>query len=350
MKKTILAVAMTAAMASTGALAAEIYSGEHGSVEFGGHLRTQLQKIGDNDIKLNAGSSRASISAAYNITDSLDALGYVEFGLSGNGGAIENRLHYTGLSGDFGSVKFGRQWTVADDFGSADVSYFYGGLGNTTTSFTDGRHDSLVKYQGGFDAVTIAAAYGLSANSKDDDQATLAELSANVDLGMFTIGGVIGTADHETWVTEVDTANDTSTSYQADATYGTLLTTVSFDALTILAGVSTQAVEAGSGIDAELDSTGYQITATYDWSPKGTAYVGFESIEYDLSGAISEKETGSVAYVGTSYQFNSFSLFYVEVAKIDGYALNVSNDSATNLFALDENDETAFGAGFRVYW
>ncbi|WP_413111705.1 porin [Thaumasiovibrio sp. DFM-14] len=334
MKKTILAVAMTAAMASGSVFAAEIYSSDAGAVVLGGHLRTQLQKVGDSDVKLNAGSSRVSIGATYGLTDSIDALGYVEFGLSGNGGELENRLHYTGVVGDFGSLTFGRQWTVADDFGSADVSYFYGGGANTSTSFTSGRHDSLIKYSHTIGSVSFAVGYGLGANAEDNDQQEIAEANINAVFGPFTIGGSFGTAEDLNLIK----------GKKVEADYGTAVATYTIDALTLLAGASAQTVSVDG---QDLDSTGYQATATYSWSEKATAYAGYEAIEYKAAGL---KEDGSFFYVGTDYRFNSFARIYVEVARVDGSAINISNDSANNVTAKRLDDETAFGAGFRVYW
>ncbi|WP_159064903.1 porin [Thaumasiovibrio subtropicus] len=348
MNKTVLAVAMSAALVSGGVSAAEVYSGELGSVEVGGHLRTQLMKEGKDDVKLNAGSSRVSIGANYNMTETLDVLAYVEFGLSGNGGELQNRLHYTGIAGDFGSLKFGRQWTVADDFGSADVSYFYGGTGNTSTLTTGARHDSLVKYEGGNDTFTYAASYGFSANSGDDDQQEIAEAYVNGDFGSFTLGATVGTAKDANAVVERDAADKIVATYSGKATYGTLLATVGFGDFTLLGGLSAQSVNVEQ---VDVDVTGYQVSTQYKWADNATAYLGYEKARYEGSNTTQNaKVSGSTLYVGTDYHFNKFSRIYAEVARVDGSSITANKASRNDYVRSDEDAETKFGVGFRVYW
>lgn len=84
-------------------------------------------------------------------------------GASGQGGRLFGRQSYVGLSGDWGAVTAGRQysmlfWSLLD----ADIvgpSVF--GIGSLDAYIPNARHDNAVVYRGKFDGLSVGASYSL---------------------------------------------------------------------------------------------------------------------------------------------------------------------------------------------
>ena len=192
MKKTLLAVAIPAIIFSNAASALELLKNDESLVNFYGQLRTEVKKLEDKDVTLNAGSSRAGVQAEYELTDTVDVFGKVEFGLNyaadGSDYTMKNRLHIAGLDTEFGKFSFGRQWVVADDIYGADYSYFFGGTALRYATLSGARHDSMIKYEYEGDNFLLAGNVGLP---EDDTNQELAELYLSSSVGdlNFHLGG-----------------------------------------------------------------------------------------------------------------------------------------------------------------
>lgn len=84
-------------------------------------------------------------------------------GASGQGGRLFGRQSYVGLSGDWGAITAGRQysmlyWSMMD----ADIvgpSVF--GVGSLDAYVPNARHDNAVVYRGKFDGLSVGASYSL---------------------------------------------------------------------------------------------------------------------------------------------------------------------------------------------
>ncbi|MFD2015356.1 porin [Vibrio olivae] len=108
MKKTLLAM-VVAATAAGSVNAAELLKTDAASVDFYGQLREAIYASDNDDTgpSVDNGSSRAGISASYEISEGLDLVGKVEFYVRGD---MSTRKHYIGVSSDtYGSVVFGKQ-------------------------------------------------------------------------------------------------------------------------------------------------------------------------------------------------------------------------------------------------
>ncbi|MGR5261468.1 porin [Vibrio astriarenae] len=349
MKKTLLALVVAAAATSVNA--AEVYKSEDGSVNFYGQLRTEL-KVSDDSLvlkdsgieaeegktTLGAGSSRAGVDAKYAINDNLDILGLVEFSVKED--EMKIRQHILGFSGDFGTVKFGQQWTVADDIYGADYSYFFGGTALGYSLLNGAAHDSLIKYNYNAENFFIAANYGLDEDASNQE---VAEIFVGGSFGDFNVHVGYGQTTDER-AGKADKVEDTY--YQATLEY-------SFGDAGI--GFTYYNTE----IENDMHSVtidGFSLAGTYAWADNATAYAGYEYTDQDtgklsLSGDFSE-DTSTVVYVGTDYHFNSWSRIYVEAAYQDGRTLGFTN-KASDAF-VDEptyvDGGFAFGTGVRVYW
>ena len=360
MKKTLLAVAVPAVIFCNAVSAVELLKTDEATVDFYGQLRTQIEKYEDKDVTLNAGSSRAGIKADYALTDTVDVFGKVEFGLNykadGSDYTMKNRLHYIGVDTDFGKVSIGRQWIVSDDIYGAEYSYFFGGNGILHATLSGARHDSLIKYNYEGENFLLAANYGLA---EDDSNQELAELFVSSSVGHFNFhfgGGVnrdksfsIGTktvtpnpAIPEFTKEEKITADIENTFFEGTLEYmvGSVLLGFTY--------YNSELEKKGSNVT--IDGDGFSFGATYGWADNATAYtgVGYAAQESNALGADGD---GKIFYLGTDYNFNSWSRIYVEYGYEDGDTLGYTNKANDSFVGVKSTDsESKFAIGARVYW
>ena len=354
MKKTLLALAVMTAAGSVSA--AEIFKTDEGSVDFYGQLRTEL-KISDDKVEyeyndvtdmfdgtakegkttLGAGSSRAGVDAKYALNDDLDIIGKVEFSVKED--EMKIRQHILGFAGDFGSVKIGQQWTIADDIYGADYSYFYGGSALGYAQLNGAAHDSMIKYNYDADNFFVAANYGLDESQSNQEVTEIfvggsaGDLSGHVGFGQTT---------DETGADKVE-----DTYYQATVEY-------SFGKAGI--GFTYYNTEIKNS-EHKVTIDGISLAGTYAWADNATAYAGYEYTDQDtgnisVTGDFGKEDTSTVIYVGTDFHFNSWSRIYVEAAYQDGRTLGFTNkesDSFVNEPTIVDG-ALAFATGVRVYW
>ncbi|WP_163132768.1 porin [Agarivorans sp. Alg241-V36] len=349
MKKTILAVAIPAVLFAGSASAVEILKSEEGSVDFYGHLRTELKagvdtvdaddKKIDGTTTLGAGSSRAGLSASYAIGEGINAIGLFEFGISGNGGALENRLHYAGFDGDFGMLTFGRQWTHQDDYGSADQSYFFGGTALRYTAESGGLHDNLVKYKFNGESFGVGASYGLD---EDESAAELYEIFVDGNIaGLGLIAGYAGEKDN---VGVTETLETAAWTLQADYSIGDLYLKGSY--------YNNEYTQQNDKITEDALGLGgvysFGKTALYG----GYEYVSFDGTVGGVDISSSDiKDNSSVFYLGVEHKFNSWARVYAEYAYLDGTTLGVTNnETGVDIGPTRFDKASTVAAGMRVYW
>ncbi|MCQ1058231.1 porin [Photobacterium sp. ZSDE20] len=353
MKKTLLAVAIPAVLFAHSASAVEILKTDEALVDFYGQLRTQLEKSEDDDVTLNAGSSRAGVQAQYAVTDSVDIFGQVEFGLQGNGGELNNRLHFVGVDTDYGKIAFGRQWLVSDDIYGADYSYFFGGTALRYSTLSGALHDSLIKYNYEGENFIVAANYGLS---EDDSNQELAELYVASSYGGFNFhvgGGVNRDKAFKvgTQTIEITPDYEVSKAITADLENTYFEGTVEYTFGAALVGFTYYNAELKNKANGDtIDEDGYSLAGTYSWAENATAYAGFEYVEQE-SKALNVDGDGKLFYIGTDYHFNSWSRIYFEYGYGDGTTLGYNNKNSDNQIEAQSVDSESFYAiGARVYW
>jgi predicted porin len=156
-------------------------------------------KIDDNAIV----NSRIGVKGVEDLGGGLKAVFDLESSVhpdtgSGGGGTFWNRGAYVGLAGGFGSIKFGHQWDVADDYmGNYFIfgyysSFFFDGFGSLSNYY-----DNAIKYSspnmGGFEGGLFYSA-GEKAGKHSAGQTFQA--AATYGTGPFSIGLAI-TADKD---------------------------------------------------------------------------------------------------------------------------------------------------------
>lgn len=330
MKKTLLAIAIPAALLATSAQAVELYKTDMGSVDFYGQMRTEAKFLDDKDATLGAGSSRAGVNASYVVNDSVSVFGTFEFGLSGNGGDLQSRLHYAGVEGDFGKLSFGKQWTISDDIYGAEYSYFFGGSALFYGQLSDAEHSSLIKYNLEMESFWLAANIGLP---EDDTNQELAEIFVGTSFGDLNLHAGYGVNEDNV---DLGVKN---TYFEATAEYSVGKALLGFTyyngELSLVDG------------DAEIKSNGYSFGATYALTDQIGLLAGLELVTQDRDAL----DDSTNFFLGADYQINNWSKIYAEYGYADGDTLGFNNKASGNTVKLASADqEHNFAVGFRVYW
>ncbi|MGI9828591.1 porin [Vibrio vulnificus] len=188
MKKTLIALSVSAAAVATGVNAAELYNQDGTSLDMGGRAEARLSmkdgKVADNSrIRLN-------FLGKVEIQDGLYGVGFYEGefttadydkngeNVSGSN-TIDNRYTYAGLGGKFGEVTYGKNdgaLGVITDF--TDIMAYHGNSAADKIAVAD-RVDNMIAYKGQFDALSVKASYRFA----DRSEGTGADAGKYVDNG-----------------------------------------------------------------------------------------------------------------------------------------------------------------------
>ncbi|ELR8702026.1 porin [Vibrio vulnificus] len=254
MKKTLIALSVSAAAVATGVNAAELYNQDGTSLDMGGRAEARLSmkdgKVADNSrIRLN-------FLGKVEIQDGLYGVGFYEGefttadeGKNKTNNNLDNRYTYAGLGGKFGEVTYGKNdgaLGVITDF--TDIMAYHGNSAADKIAVAD-RVDNMIAYKGQFDALSVKASYrfadrsegtGVDAGKYVDNGQDGYSLSAIYAIGQtgLTLGG--GYADQ-----------DEQNEYMLAASYtmGDLY----------FAGIYTD----GEKAKKDGDYTGYELAAKY---------------------------------------------------------------------------------------
>ncbi|MGO2342844.1 porin [Vibrio litoralis] len=350
MKKSLLALAVSAAAFTGAASAAEIYSNDNGSIDFYGQLRTEMlfKDADDYSADLSAGSSRTGVNASYTVTEGFDILGSVELGINPEDDDVNVRTHLFGFGSDYGTLTFGKSLISSDDVGGTDYSYFFGGTGNLYGTLNGGWNDSRIKYQLNTGNWWVNATYGLNDDdgSRPDYNGDLAEAFVGATYGdlSFHAGGGYNRV-HDTKA-GMDISNKY---YEATLIYN------------ILNNLQVSGTYYGSQLENEggsgkIDSNSISVGAYWTFIEKTSLYAGYEYTKADASDMTSfndPDDSGELnnAFVGVEYMFSSWARVFAEAGYKDGESVgyaDTDNNMATGPQSIDS--ETNFGIGARFYW
>lgn len=136
----------------------------------------------------DASYARFGLKGKSQVSDSLYAIGRFEMEWEVSSSETDTRLAYAGLGGNWGQIIYGRQYgaySLVSDF--TDVLFEFGGdaSGVGTDRFGTGKADSLIKYEGAFNALTLHASYQLDndkVQTAEDKNATSYGIAAQYDL------------------------------------------------------------------------------------------------------------------------------------------------------------------------
>ncbi|ELV8623593.1 porin [Vibrio cidicii] len=164
MKKTLIALSVSAAAVATGVNATEIYSQDGASLDVGGRAEARLS-VKDGNAQDDS-RVRLNLLGKVDIQDGLYGVGFYEgeFATNDNGenktnNNLDNRYAYAGIGGTFGEITYGKNdgaLGIITDF--TDIMSYHGNSAAKKIAVAD-RVDNMVAYAGQFDALTVKASY-----------------------------------------------------------------------------------------------------------------------------------------------------------------------------------------------
>ncbi|ELA9872394.1 porin [Vibrio parahaemolyticus] len=164
MKKTLIALSVSAAAMATGVNAAELYNQDGTSLEMGGRAEARLS-MKDGDAQDNS-RIRLNFLGTQAINDNLYGVGFWEgeFTTAENGGVdgnsnLDTRYAYAGLGGAWGEFTYGKNegaLGVITDF--TDIMAYHGNSAADKLAVAD-RSDNMMSYKGQFENLSVKASY-----------------------------------------------------------------------------------------------------------------------------------------------------------------------------------------------
>ncbi|MHB9956386.1 porin [Vibrio campbellii] len=255
MKKTLIALSVSAAAMATGVNAAELYNQDGTSLEMGGRAEARLS-MKDGDVADNS-RIRLNFLGTQAINDNLYGVGFWEgeFQTNEQGGVdgsstLDTRYAYAGLGGAFGEMTYGKNdgaLGVITDF--TDIMAYHGNSAADKLAAAD-RSDNMFSYKGQFENLAVKASYRFADRTIDNEGTPNAEYSDNGEDGyslsaIYTLG---------------DTGLDLGAGYadQADANEYMLAASYTMGDM-YFAGVFTDGEKAAK----DGDYTGYELAGAY---------------------------------------------------------------------------------------
>ncbi|WP_454719530.1 MULTISPECIES: porin [Cupriavidus] len=155
----------------------------------------------DNQFQLTNGAitnSRWGIKGAEALGNNLKAIFQLENGFDPDTGranqnnSLFGRQAYVGLSGDFGTIKLGRQYTEGFNFfGDYDPLTIGNYTGNAWPFFlTNFRNNNVVSYDGKFGGLNVGASYGFGEKAGSFTSSQYWGTRAAYTFGPFGVGAV----------------------------------------------------------------------------------------------------------------------------------------------------------------
>ncbi|MDN2480311.1 porin [Vibrio agarivorans] len=262
MKKTIIALAVSATAVATGANAGEIYNQDGTSLSIGGRAEARLSiKDGKADDKSRI---RLNFLGKQEITDSLYGVGFYEGEFTtedrNDNSDIEHRYTYAGIGGNFGEVTYGKNdgaLGVITDF--TDIMAYHGNSAAYKIEVAD-RIDNTLAYSGSFYDFDLKASYRFA--DRIDDQNS--DKFTDDKQDGYSLSGIYNVADTglalaAAYADQGDKNNNVERSQYmlaASYTFGDF-----YVAGTYVDGTDKSTLS-GEGFN-KADNTGYELAAAY---------------------------------------------------------------------------------------
>ncbi|AMF97377.1 MULTISPECIES: porin [Vibrio] len=331
MKKTLIALSVSAAAMATGVNAAELYNQDGTSLEMGGRAEARLS-MKDGDVADNS-RIRLNFLGTQAINDNLYGVGFwegefttaEEGGVDGNSN-LDTRYAYAGLGGAFGEVTYGKNdgaLGVITDF--TDIMAYAGNSAADKLAAAD-RSDNMLSYKGQFENLAVKASYRFADRVEN---AAGTEYTDNGEDGyslsaIYTLG---------------DTGLDLGAGYadQSDANEYMLAASYTMNDL-YFAGLFTDG-EKEATFKKTVDYTGYELAGAYT--------LGQTVFTTTYNNAETNNETSANNFaVDASYYFKPNFRGYVSYNfnLIDaGDAMGSTTSANYKATKIDSEDELALG-------
>lgn len=199
MKKSLLALALLGAY---GAAMAQTSVTIYGSFDAGVRYLDNVNAAGDDRFTMSSGgtsmSNRIGFKGQEDLGGGLNAHFALESGFNSGTGALDNtsqvlfnRLATVGIGGGFGSLDFGRQYTVA--FKTIALyepfAYRFPGQTHVVPATAGVRYNNDIQYTGTFGPVTVRAEHSLGEQAGSVTDASASAIGATFTSGPIAVGG-----------------------------------------------------------------------------------------------------------------------------------------------------------------
>ncbi|EHZ2644852.1 porin [Vibrio parahaemolyticus] len=253
MKKTLIALSVSAAAMATGVNAAELYNQDGTSLEMGGRAEARLS-MKDGDAQDNS-RIRLNFLGTQAINDNLYGVGFWEgeFTTAENGGVdgnsnLDTRYAYAGLGGAWGEFTYGKNegaLGVITDF--TDIMAYHGNSAADKLAVAD-RSDNMMSYKGQFENLSVKASYRFADRVEQNG-----EYSDNKQDG-YSLSAIYAVADTGLELGAGYADQDEANEYMLAASY--TMSDLYF------AGVFTDG-EKEATFKNTVDYTGYELAGAY---------------------------------------------------------------------------------------
>ncbi|EOW0801959.1 porin [Vibrio parahaemolyticus] len=259
MKKTLIALSVSAAAMATGVNAAELYNQDGTSLEMGGRAEARLS-MKDGDAQDNS-RIRLNFLGTQAIDDNLYGVGFWEgeFTTNEQGGVdgdvnkdssnLDTRYAYAGLGGAWGEFTYGKNegaLGVITDF--TDIMAYHGNSAADKLAVAD-RSDNMMSYKGQFENLSVKASYRFADRVEQNG-----EYSDNKQDG-YSLSAIYAVAD---------TGLELGAGYadQYDANEYMLAASYTMSDL-YFAGIFTDGEKMTDTFNNTVDYTGYELAGAY---------------------------------------------------------------------------------------
>ena len=299
MNKKLIAVAVASAVALPVISAAD--------VTVYGRVNTAIKlndTDGNSDLDISSVNSRFGVKASSDVGNGLTASGKYEFstGSDNEVGPNDVRVATVGLSGGFGSVTLGNQWSAFYDTVGTDIDptytvgfHLYSGIGSPY------RSSNTIKYSNSFGPVYMEADVRL--NDSDED----ADVAEKINGNGFGLGIRITATDNLTFGVAIDSEED----------------------------------EMDNGMTYDTDRIGVSSKVT---AGNFFAMVGYHENENEMMGGVTSDISHTHLWVGSSIGNTTMMLGYGKVDK----GRNHETMSEPSQLALGVYHN--LGGGMRLYY
>ncbi|AVF96019.1 porin [Vibrio diabolicus] len=334
MKKTLIALSVSAAAMATGVNAAELYNQDGTSLEMGGRAEARLS-MKDGDAQ-DESRIRLNFLGKQEINDNLYGVGFWEgeFTTNEQGGVdgdvnkdssnLDTRYAYAGLGGAWGEFTYGKNegaLGVITDF--TDIMAYHGNSAADKLAVAD-RSDNMMAYKGQFENLSVKASYRFADRVEQNG-----EYSDNKQDG-YSLSAIYAVAD---------TGLELGAGYadQYDANEYMLAASYTMSDL-YFAGIFTDGEKMTDTFNNTVDYTGYELAGAYT--------LGQTVFTTTYNNAETDNETSANNFaVDASYYFKPNFRGYVSYNfnLIDAGDKFGSTSGKTVANKIDAEDELALG-------
>jgi predicted porin len=323
MKKSLLAIAIPAIMASSAASASvNLYDADGVKVDASGAMEVQYYSglADESEAKFRLDDGDLAFNTSVELTDTVSAVGGIAFEFE-SGNTSNDELYVGFATTDFGTFTFGRQYLVADDAGNGKDLEF-GGEG---VDFVKGSGDQVAKfvYDNGSFYAGLSTLQESNGKNNDEDVTTGQGKADKIFDGR--IGYRVNDFDVRAYFyegTDIDASDMNEEIYgsktlQLDISGFNLEADYVWDAFSFAASygqVEYEESNVANPTEVEADIIG--LSADYT-SGKNVFALGYTRYDADKEG-VSKDRTQDTVYANVTHKFNGNVKVYAEVAFANG--------------------------------